>query len=66
MTDYSEPLIELQEWVKCYSDAMRSKRWEIAEGAAVKIVRIGVDLIDHAEAIAARCAEPPDRQRNYS
>ena len=62
MTDYSEPLIELQAWVKCYSDAMRAKRWEIAEGAAVKIVRIGVDLIDHAEAIAVQRAARPDRQ----
>ena len=62
MTDYSEPLLELQAWVKCYSDAMRVKRWEIAEGAAVKIVRIGVDLIDHAEAIAvqrAKSSAPP-------
>jgi len=60
--DYSEPLIDLQAWVKCYADAMRAKRWDIAEGAAVKIVRIGVDLIDHAEAIAVQRSEPVGRR----
>ena len=62
MADYSEPLIECQQWLKCYADAMRAKRWEIAEGAAVKIVRIGVDLIDHAEAIAVQRRVSPDKQ----
>lgn len=51
MNDYSAPLLDAQAWLKCYADAMRAKRWDIAEGAAVKIVRIGVDLIDHAEAM---------------
>ena len=62
MTDYSEPLIELQQGVKCYADAMRAKRWEIAEGAAMKIMRIGADLVDHAEAIAVQKRAQPDTQ----
>ena len=63
MTDYAEPLIELQQWVKCYADAMRAKRWDIAEGAAMKIMRLGADLVDHAEATSVHPLKPADRQK---
>lgn len=63
--DYVEPLIDLQAWVKCYSDAMRAKRWETARGAAMKIAHVGIDLIDltDAEAIAVQKSARPDTRR---
>ena len=59
MSDYSSSIIDAEAWLKCYADAMRAKRWEIAEGAAMKIMRIGADLVDAAEAIAS---QPQARQ----
>ncbi len=57
MIDYTEPLLELRAWTKCYADAMRNKRYGIAEGAAMKIMRVGADLLDAAETIAVQPAK---------
>lgn len=65
--DYSEPLLELKALEKAYSDAMRLRRCGYAQDIAVKIVRIGVDLIDAAEdaQIALPRFEQLQREREY-
>ena len=61
--DYTEPLLELRAWDKCYSDSMRNKKPDIAVGAAMKIMRIGADLAEAAEkAIAVQRSEPAGRR----
>lgn len=47
--DYSEPLIELREWDRTYTEAMRYKHPEHGVVAAMKIIRLGVDLLEIAE-----------------
>lgn len=47
--DYSEPLIELREWERKYTEAMRNKKPEQAKVAAMKMIRLAVDLLEIAE-----------------
>jgi len=49
MNDYADPLIQLREWDRKYTEAMRDKRPEQAKIAAVKIIRLAVDLLEIAE-----------------
>lgn len=49
MTDYSAPLIELREWDKHFAQAMRLKRYEAARYAALRMLRLSVDLLELAE-----------------
>ena len=49
MTDYSLPLIELREWERTYAEAMRYKHPEHAKVAAMKMIRLAVDLLEIAE-----------------
>ena len=63
MKDYSESLIELRIWDRCYSDSIKQKKPEVAIGAAMKIMRIGADLVDAAEAIAVQKRAQPDTQK---
>jgi hypothetical protein len=47
--DYSEPLIELREWERKYAQAMRDRKPEQAKVAAMKMIRLAVDLLEIAE-----------------
>tara|TARA_R110000822_G_scaffold42820_10_gene116108 strand:- start:195 stop:350 length:156 start_codon:yes stop_codon:yes gene_type:complete len=49
MSDYADPLIQLREWDRKYTEAMRDKRPEQAKVAAMKIIRLAVDLLEIAE-----------------